>query len=136
MFRFAPSLQTLQPQQHSRKSNFRPKDKESIMSAYHVIVQDPIYGFELDGRKYRLQELDPVADGTRRVEVYTDSVVRNESDPSATFMYQVMEDHWEWKYLSFCAGGWDQFHDPLSLLKSLAEFFNNNHPPVMKIHRA
>ena len=106
------------------------------MSAYHVIVQDPIYGFDLDGRKYRLQELDPVADGTRRVEVYTDSVVRNESDPSATFMYQVMEDHWEWKYLSFCAGGWDQFHDPLSLLKSLAEFFNNNHPPVMKIHRA
>ena len=105
------------------------------MSAYHVIVQDPIYGFELNGRKYRLQELDPLTDGTRRVEVYTNAVVFMESDPSATFMYQVMEDHWEWKYQSFYAMGWDQFHDPDSLLNSLAEFFNNNHPPVMKIHR-
>lgn len=106
------------------------------MSAYHVIVQDPIYGFELDGRQYWLQELDPLTDGTRRVEVYTDNVVRDEGDPSATFMYQVMEDHWEWEYQGYSATGWDQFRDPLSLLDSLAEFFNNNHPPVMKIHRA
>ena len=106
------------------------------MSAYHVIVQDSIYGFELDGRQYRLQELDPLTDGTRRVEVYANAVVFMESDPSVTFMYQVMEDHWEWKYLLYCATGWDQFHDSDSILNSLADFLNNNHPPVMKIHRA
>ena len=106
------------------------------MSAYHVIVQDPIYGFELDGRKYRLQELDPLIDGTRRVEVYTDAVVFMESDPSATFMYQVMENSWSWRFSKCFATGWDQFHDPLSILNSLADFLNNNHPPVMKIHRA
>ena len=106
------------------------------MSAYHVLVQDPIYGFELDGRQYRLQELDPLTDGTRRVEVYTDAVVFMESDPSATFMYQVMENSWSWRFSKCFATGWDQFHDPLSILNSLADVLNNNHPPVMKIHRA
>lgn len=105
------------------------------MSAYHVIVQDPIYGFELDGRQYRLQELDPLTDGTRRVKVYTKSVVFMESDPSATLMYQFLENCWQWKAPQCFAAGWDQFHDPISILSSLADFFNNNHPPVMKIHR-
>ena len=116
------------------------------MSAYHVIMQDPIYGFELDGRKYRLQELDPLIDGTRRVEVYTNAVVFMESDPSAIFYYQIfmtrlegdelMENRWRWRHSKCFATGWDQFNDPDSLLNSLAEFFNNNHPPVMKLHRA
>ena len=105
------------------------------MSAYHVIVQDPIYGFELDGRKYRFQELDPLTDGTRRVEVYTNSIVFMESDPSVTFMYQVMENCCEWKAQGCFATGWDQFHDPLSILNSLADFLNNNNPPKMKIYR-
>ena len=105
------------------------------MSAYHVIVQDPIYGFELNGRKYWLQELNPLTDGTRRVEVYTNAVAFMESDPSVIFMYQVMEDCWKWIYKWCFASGWDQFHDSISILNSLSVFFNNNHPPVMKIHR-
>jgi hypothetical protein len=99
-------------------------------------VQDPIYGFELEGRKYTIFEYGTLTDGTRRVEISTDSVIRNESDPSATFQYQVMADHWEWRVQGCFATGWDQFHDPRSILNSLAEFLNNNHPPVMNIHRA
>jgi len=107
------------------------------MSAYHVIVQDPIYGFELDGRKYWLQEIDPLTDGTRRVEVSTNKIrFKAEDEPSVTFTYQPMEDHWEWKSQGCFATGWDQFDEPLSILNSLADFLNNNHPPVMKIHRA
>jgi hypothetical protein len=98
-------------------------------------VQDPIYGFELNERQYRLQELDTLIDETRKVEVSTDSVIRNESDPSATFQYQVMEDRWEWKTHICFSIGLDQFQDPLSILNSLAEFLNNNHPPKMKIYR-
>jgi hypothetical protein len=105
------------------------------MSAYHVIVQDPIYGFELDGRKYRLRERDTLIDGTRQVEVSTDNVIKDENNLSATFQYQVMKDHWEWKVQGCFATGWDQFDKPLSILNSLVNFLNNNHPPVMKIHR-
>jgi len=106
------------------------------MSAYHVIVQDPIYGFELDGRKYTIFEYGPLNDGMRQVEISTDSVVRNESDPSATLQYQIMENNWKWRVQGCFATGWDQFHDHLSILNSLEQFLNNNHPPVMKRHRA
>jgi hypothetical protein len=99
-------------------------------------VQDPIYGFELEGRKWRLQELAPL-DETRRVKVSTNRVrFRADDEPSATFEYQAMEDHWGWSFQVCSATGWDQFHDPLLTLHSLAEFLNNNHPPVMNIHRA
>jgi len=99
-------------------------------------VQDPIYGFELKGRKYRLQELAPL-DETRRVQVSTNKVsFFADDEPSATFMYQAMEDRCEWKFQECFLTGWDQFDEPLVILNSLADFLNNNHPPVMKIYRA
>jgi len=106
------------------------------MSTYHVIVQDPIYGFELDGRQYRLQEVGFPDSQTREVLISTDSICSTERDPQETFQYQAMEDHWEWKAQECFATGWDQFDNPEKLLQSVAEFLNNNHPPVMKIHRA
>jgi hypothetical protein len=105
------------------------------MSAYYVIVQDPIYGFDLDGRRYTILEYGTHPDGTRKVEISTDSVVTNESDPSATFQYQIVENNWKWRVEEWRATGWDQFHDPFSILNSLVKFLNNNHPPVMTIYR-
>jgi len=104
------------------------------MSAYNVIVQDPIYGFELDGKQWRLQEHLSNDDGSRAVRISTDARNKEIEDPYRIFFY-VPKFGWDCDSDQAEYEIWWQISDP-DTLRSLTRFLNKNNPPVMKIHRA
>ena len=106
------------------------------MSAYHVIVQNPIYGFELDGQLWRLEEHTICEDGSRSVRISTYARHQGWDEPDWTFYYDPLTHKWDCSRCLTTYDVWKQFEQPEKLLQSLVDFFNINHPPVMKIHQA
>jgi hypothetical protein len=96
-------------------------------------VQDPIYGFELSGHHWRLKEEASCEDGSRSVRISTNARHQGWDEPDWVFHYDPLTRTWD----ACCelTYEWNQFDFPEKLLRSLIDFLNNNHPPVMKIHR-
>ena len=106
------------------------------MSKYNVIVQDPIYGFELHGKQWRLEEHLSNDDGSRSVRISTDARHQGHDDADWIFFYDPITRRWDRCCELNPDDNWKQFEEPEKLLQSLVDLLNNNHPPVMKIHRA